>query len=452
MADETRTDDEQTSAPVAGDSVLPPPLAAGDRLGGYRIDAPCGTGGFGTVYRATADDGRVVALKVLHHYLAADERTAARFRREASAVGRVDHPGVVQVLDVGVDDGRLYIAMDWVDGRTVKQQLARGGPMSLGEARAILAPLCAALAAVHAAGVVHRDVKASNVMIGTEAGELRVTLLDFGIAKLFERDTGAPMSFTSTAATIGSPHAMAPEQFRGGPIDGRTDVYAVGVLLHEMLTGRAPFVARTAADLRALHLEVPPPPASERAPVPAAVDDLIRRCMAKRPADRIQTAREIPAALAAATDGLPEPPPAVAAVAAYVSVEPIDDTDAALDAADQALDDAADMLTGLGLEVVSELPSAVVALGELSEAAGREALLDRMLELSAPDRVEVSVVVHAGHAWREPGDAGQVWRGHLLEISEWVGDDTGGVTATAAFLDGIEDRYQTSGSRVRGKV
>ena len=438
--DDTRT----TEGGRAGaDTPAPTALEIGQVVAGYRIEAECGSGGFGTVYRATKD-GSTVALKVLHPYLTGIERIATRFLVEAEAIGRVHHPDVVHVREIrSFDEDRMFIAMDWVDGHTVKHQLA-SGPLSLGEARAILEPLCDALAAVHAAGVVHRDIKASNVMLTPTEDDLRVTLLDFGIAKLFEASSGQPIDFTSTGDTIGTPHAMAPEQFRGGPVDARTDIYALGTLFYEMLTGTPPFAADTAADIRQLHLDAPPPRASDRVPVPPAVDALIARCLAKDANARFPDAGALRAALATC-DVAPESGGEVDAIAIYVSVIPTDDSDAALDRADAAIERAAAIATELGLEITTELPSGFVALAEAPTVLQlarelRHSLVDRVRELTDQTAATIRAVLHRAPACHD----GTTWTGPLLDLRTWAAEPADGITLTKAVehpaADGDEAR------------
>lgn len=428
------------------------PLAAGTRLDRHTVVRLCGVGGFAAVYRGTSDGGRDVAIKVLHPDLHADARSVARFRLEAEAIGRIDHPGVVDIVDVGtVADGRLFIVMDWIEGHTIKSHLARRGRLSLDETRAIVDQLCDALAAAHTAGVVHRDVKSSNVMLSPADAPLCVTLLDFGIAKLFETETGVAESFTSTRLALGSPHAMAPEQCRGDPVDARADVYSTGVLIYEMLTASPPFVAPSGADLRAMHTEAPAPRLADRIASLAAVDPVVQRCMAKDPADRFQRIDDVAGALRhTATTAEIDRGETVEAVAAYVSVRPDGDSGDAVLAAESVLDRAIETLTDFGLDIVSELPTAVVAViasDDADDTAIEQSLVDLGLELDDVEGVHISVVVHRGRAVRDTAaDVG--WSGPLLDLGSWAASPPPGVTATRTAMAQLTDRYDTTGDRV----
>ncbi|MEM9490291.1 MAG: serine/threonine-protein kinase, partial [Myxococcota bacterium] len=257
-------------------------IAPGDQLGRYRIDHKIADGGFGQVFRATRDDGLVVAVKVLHRELVENRQAVMRFEREARTLSLLKHPNVIEIIDLGLlDQGRPYFATELLDGEDLGRRLARDGRMSPAETLAILTPVCAALAAAHAKGIVHRDIKASNVFLADSAQ--RVVLLDFGVAKLLE-DTGPAL--TGSRHIVGTPAAMAPEQIRSEPVDERTDVYALGVLTYHLLAGKLPFQHQNPAVMMDFHLNESPPPLSSVAPLPAVVDLAIERAMAKEPDDR----------------------------------------------------------------------------------------------------------------------------------------------------------------------
>jgi serine/threonine-protein kinase len=200
-----------------------------------------------------------------------------RFVREARVMSELRHPCVVDVYGFGMtEDGTLYYVMELLRGTDLEERLRSRGRHSPAEALAILAPVCAALEAAHAAGIVHRDVKAGNIFVGDRG----VKLLDFGIAKLAERPAGFA-SLTSRALKLGTPSAMAPEQIRGQAVDRRTDIYGLGILLFQLVTGRLPFGAEDAYELETLHLHAPPPLASRFAAVPPAVDHVIFKALRK---------------------------------------------------------------------------------------------------------------------------------------------------------------------------
>src|SRR6266511_3472462 len=202
----------------------------------YRVEAEIGRGGMARVYRATDTVlGRTVAIKVLDTEQASDHSFVDRFRREARAAARLNHPGVVAVFDTGSDDGVHYIIMEYVHGRTLGQVVAEEGPLPPDRAAAIATSVAEALSFAHAEGLVQRDVKPANVML-TDSG--RVKVMDFGIARVVSAHT-----LTQTAKVFGTAAYLSPEQAQGQRVDGRSDVYALGVVLYEMLTGRAPFAA-----------------------------------------------------------------------------------------------------------------------------------------------------------------------------------------------------------------
>ena len=256
----------------------------------YEIQEPLGRGGMGTVHRGWDRVlARPVAVKVLPFALSADEAAASRLRREARAAARLNHPGIVSVFDAGVADGAPYLVMEHVEGHTLAEELSRG-PITSDHAASIAASIAAALSVAHAAGVVHRDVKPSNVLL-TPSGEVKVT--DFGIARAVDDDT-----LTRPSGIVGSAPYLSPEQLRGEVGDARSDIYALGVVLFQMLTGRLPFEADTAMAMAFKHLEEQPRPPAELEPgIPEALDAVVLRALAKDPADRFDSADELVAAL-----------------------------------------------------------------------------------------------------------------------------------------------------------
>jgi hypothetical protein len=277
-------------------------LSPGARVGEHVIQALLARGGFGAVYRAQHRLlGRQVAIKVLHADLAGQAEPVERFVREARAVSSLAHPHVVAIHDFGtLDDGRPYQIMELVPGCDLGRLLARQGRLSPARALAVLEPVCGALHAAHERGIVHRDVKASNVMVDPSVEPWTVKLLDFGVAKLLA--AGADGWVTSRGRIIGTPQAMAPEQIRGEPVDHRADIYALGVLLFQVLTGRLPFPQADTGLVYQLHLSASPPPPSQLAPVDAALDALVLGAMAKRPELRPASVAQLCRALQAAVD------------------------------------------------------------------------------------------------------------------------------------------------------
>ena len=265
-------------------------IRVGSEFVGYRIDELIGRGGMGVVYRAyDLRLKRTVALKLMAPELALNQRFRERFSREAELAMSLEHPNVVPIHDAGEVGGRLYLAMRLVEGTDLRALLHAEGALDPARALAICSQVANALDTAHARALVHRDVKPSNVLL--DARE-HVYLADFGLTRRLE-EQGSP---ADEGRSIGTPAYLAPEQIEGGSVDGRTDVYSLGCLLYECLTGEAPFAGSRLAVAWA-HLEEEPPSARERRPeLPDAIDAVIRTAMAKEPEDRYETCGAIIAA------------------------------------------------------------------------------------------------------------------------------------------------------------
>jgi protein kinase-like protein len=238
-----------------------------------------------------------------------DPSTVERFQREASLAARLNHPGAVRILDWGAHEGQPYIVMELVEGRTLFRRLEEG-PMPAALVAAVGAQICDVLEAAHTLGIVHRDLKPENVMLAASGNDdaIVIKLLDFGIAKLMydlRRNPEELDSLTEPGTTIGTPTHMAPEQARGEDIDGRADIYSLGVLMYEMLTGRPPFDGDTVRDVLVKLLKQAPSPLSAlREDVPAELEEVVMRCLAKRPSDRWRSAGELRRRLEGLASGL----------------------------------------------------------------------------------------------------------------------------------------------------
>jgi serine/threonine protein kinase len=268
--------------------------------GRYRLQSLIAKGGMAEVWEAVDDIlGRPVAVKVLHPHLAADESFRERFRREAIAAARLAHPNVVATFDTGTDGGITFIVMELVDAPTLRQVLNETGPLPPGRAVHITEQVADALQYAHRAGVVHRDIKPANILVARDG---RVKVADFGIAKAVEDsepDRPHPSeALTGTGSIVGTAQYLSPEQVDGRAVDGRADVYALGVVLYEMLCGRPPFTGDTDMAVALKHITTQPPaPRQVRPDLSTGMEALILRAMAKAPEARYQSADELRAAL-----------------------------------------------------------------------------------------------------------------------------------------------------------
>jgi serine/threonine-protein kinase len=264
--------------------------------GKYRIDARLNEGGMGNVYKGThVLMDKTVAVKVLRPSLAADEKIVARFSREARAASRISHPNAISVTDIGDENGVVYLVMEYLSGRTLKQVIHDEGPLPLPRIVEITRQVGDALAVAHAQGVVHRDLKSDNIMLldTTSVGD-HAKVLDFGIAKINEPD-GFDGGLTAPNLVIGTPQYMSPEQCsQDAEIDSRSDIYSLGVILYEMLVGHVPFSGESATIVMMKHLQEPVPSVlEERDDVPPPIARVVARAMAKVPDNRYQTVAEL---------------------------------------------------------------------------------------------------------------------------------------------------------------
>jgi len=266
--------------------------------GRYEVGSLLGSGAMGHVYRGRqlALD-REIAVKVLHARHAEDPELIARFKREAKAASAIGHPGIIQVFDFGqLPDGRAYLVMEFVAGESIGEALGREGAFEPRRAVAIAAQICSVLEVAHDRGIVHRDLKPDNVLLMADD---RIKLIDFGIAKLLN----VSLVLTRQNTTIGTPLYMAPEQWQASEVDGRTDLYALGGMIFEMIAGRPPFAAGELTAIITKHLtETPPSLESLVTGVPAALSELVARCLAKAREDRPESAAVLGAGLVSAID------------------------------------------------------------------------------------------------------------------------------------------------------
>jgi beta-lactam-binding protein with PASTA domain len=268
-------------------------MATGDTLidtlfdSRYQIARKLGSGGMANVYLAYDQElGRRVAIKILDDRHASDEQFIERFRREAQNAAGLSHPNIVSIYDRGEAEGTYYIAMEHIEGRTLKELLVARGPSPLGIAIDYTRQILSALRFAHRNGIVHRDIKPHNVIVD---GDGRVKVMDFGIAR-----AGAASQMTEAGSIIGTAQYLSPEQARGAPVDQTSDLYSTGIVLYELLTGTVPFTGDTPVEIAMKHLaQTPVPPSALRPEIPRDLDYVVLRALAKDPADRYHSAEEM---------------------------------------------------------------------------------------------------------------------------------------------------------------
>src|SRR5947208_2956495 len=291
----------RTSEGSGGQEVRPTGERLARALGPkYQVKGLVGRGGFAEVYELWDQDlDRRLACKVLHPEIAWTPGMLARFRQEAKALARLQHPSILPIHFTGDAEGLVYYVMPFVEGESLAEALRRRGPYGTDAALAVAEPVLQALVHAHAQGLVHRDIKPDNVMLEAKTG--RALLVDFGIAKLLDPGSGEGGTKTATGFTVGTVQYMSPEQALGQPnIDGRSDLYAFGAMLYQMVTGTPPYDGASSAEIVGKHLADPVPVASDvNAKIPRWLSSVIVKCLAKKPEDRYQSADEVLAALAA---------------------------------------------------------------------------------------------------------------------------------------------------------
>ncbi|NIO69138.1 MAG: protein kinase [Anaerolineae bacterium] len=291
-----------------------------EKLGKYKIIEEVGRGGFAAVYKAvdtTLD--RTVALKVLASHLLWDPTFVQRFQREAKVAANLDHPNIVTIYEVSQIEGVYFIAMQFLEGRTLSQILKAVGPLPVSGVQAIIEQIASALDYAHARGLVHRDIKPSNIIVARDG---KVTLTDFGLVK-----AGEGTQLTATGVVFGTPEYMSPEQAEGKKLDAQSDIYSLGVVLYEVLAGRAPFVADTTPAVMYKHVHEPPPLEELPSDLPQGVVAVVEKALAKKREERYQSAGEMAQALQEATEArvkvVPIPPePEIPVAPPVVKKEP----------------------------------------------------------------------------------------------------------------------------------
>ena len=377
-------------------------------LPGHQLDRLIGEGGFGQVWRARRDaDGEIVAIKVLHLELVRSVDAMTRFQRELEAVERLDHPNVVRGLGHGaLPDGRPYLILEYVEGPSLREVLHERGGLPPAEMLTILEPLCDALQTAHEAGLVHRDVKASNVILARRNAAIRPVLLDFGLVKLVD-EVGPGL--TSSRSMLGTPAAMAPEQMRGQAVDPRTDVYALGLLAYHILTGQPAFGGAPGVVQSYLQVHGPRPRPSAKVDIDPAIDEPVARALSPEPADRFAEARSFAEALRAVIHGGPGEPREVAVL--YVEGDAAD-VESAIAAA-----------RALGLTVALTAPDSMLAVVS-RDRLDITALRARISGFSADTRVALGLshATVSGDLVDGPALDVESWAPYPLPTGLWVSD------------------------------
>lgn len=280
--------------------------------GEYRVLQRIGTGGMGSVYKAEQPSmNRMVAIKVLHSKFANREDLVSRFRREARTMSQLSHPNTARVYKYGtLDDGSAYFVMDFLEGKNLAHTVRQQGPMAPERALNIMIQVCGALDEAHRAGIIHRDLKPENIFLTRHgSGDDFPKVLDFGLAKVGEKQMGrGSMMLTQQGMVFGTPEFMSPEQTQGEALDPRSDVYSLGLILYELLTGKLPFEAKKPIDVMKAHVKMPPIPLNDRVDGKTFDPRLwqaIEKALAKKPKDRHESALAFADALRACLPGAP---------------------------------------------------------------------------------------------------------------------------------------------------
>ncbi|MCG8417853.1 MAG: serine/threonine protein kinase [Proteobacteria bacterium] len=437
----------------------------GERIGDYSIKEQIAIGGFGTVWRAIhVESERVAAIKVLHAHLVSSEILVLRLEREARAIALMRHPNIVDLYDHGrLPDGRPYLVMEYLTGQDLGTHIALRGTLSPEKVMPILDQLGSALTAAHAHGIVHRDLKASNVFLSGTDRELRVVLFDFGIAKLLGNQ-GPKLTLSSSL--LGSPACISPEQILGQAVDARTDVYALGSLTYQMLVGHPPFSGASPTSILTMHLEEYPPHPSHYGDVLPIFDSVVMKAMSKEPDARYQSVADFVAAFWAAKNESESAPSksagldaATLALGLFVDVQAEADAldepdDALLDDLESLVPEAARVLEARGFLLAYERGNSALFVTSLpsdpaAEAALREQEVNTALSLldvmrvrpTCDPRVRVNLYLHVDEAVIQ---GQQVKSGRLLDCSSWTpavaGDHVvagGAVFASGDVLRGL---------------
>ena len=363
---------------------------------GFQFDRLIGEGGFGQVWRAHREsDGAPVAVKILHLELVRSVDAMTRFQRELDAIERLEHPNVVHGLGHGtLSDGRPYLVLEYIEGPSLREVIHDRGALPPLEVLGILEALCNALTLAHESGLVHRDVKASNVILARTGDQLRPVLLDFGLVKLLDQ---VGPGLTSSRSMLGTPAAMAPEQMRGQPVDPRTDVYALGLLAYHMLTGQPAFGGAPGVVQSYLQVHGPRPRPSSKVDIDPAIDEPVARALSPEPEARFPTANGFFEAMRAVIDPVGGTEHEV--IALYV------------EAGAPAIEQATRIATSLGMTIALAAPDSVLAVT-------RRAGFDAEKLRSAVGALDPSA--HIAIGLTRATIEGQIVDGEALDVEAWA--------------------------------
>jgi hypothetical protein len=426
-----------------------PKLRVGAGVGRYELVELRSSGGFGDVYRAVDDYGHDVAIKVLHPVLSASPNLVRRFAREAELVAQLSHPNIVKLIDVGeLDDGRPYLVMEWIDGTSLAEALRARGRFTIAETFALARELCAALEAAHASGIVHRDLKSANIMICPRGESFDLKLVDWGIAKVIAAN--ADTAGLTTTGRMGTPHCMAPEQIVGASVDVRTDVYALGVLLYELMCGRPPFHAATSLEIADMHLRQPPPRPSDIISISPDIEAVVMKCLEKQREDRFPSVAAVLTALeramtagrfARASQTFAQVERGMAIhIEARIEADDSELDDELLICIDDTMQTVRDALAAEGLELVQESATSLlfvtVLRSHVDDPQRRAAFVARIRELAGAlhdSRIALHATVHVAQVLVQAiGGRREYVGGKLLDVTSWVADASDQVMSVTA--------------------
>ena len=435
-------------------------FSEGAMVGPYIVERFWHRGELATLYQARHEKtGALAALKVLHQQLSHSGKMLKRFEQESDALKRLHHPNIVEILESGeLRDGRPFIATEWLEGQDLSEEIERRGSFSAREVVLVMQQIGAALSAAHALGIIHRDLKASNVIALRTGDGFSVKLLDFGIAKVLDPTFGAAAGLTSTGAVLGSPISMAPEQIRGEPSDERTDIYAMGVLLYQLLTGQLPFRGASYIEIEEMHLHAPAPRPGASVPSAARFDSVVARCLEKDRAARFSTVAMVIDEVRRAFDARADLTPRARALGVYVEVRSLaqgdafEETDERVDA---VLESARQACRQSNMALVLDTGESFLALYPLpadegAERDARERILamamkthDRLRAMGNGAPVRISFLLQVGPLASDASSAPIA--GDVMAVSQWVPSNCPpGLLASSSVLLGLEQRFHVA--------